>query len=170
MSLLNEHLRSYLEDSLQQIIRREKRLMRYKEQSVKSRERVIDQKLLYERMQKEGVGQVDLEHVKEREVKDQANFEMFTRQIEEDEHFLTEFTDELVFNTKELSVDEIKTGGFFTHSIGLYDDTTYNDKTENYELIKNTSHIKIITPVYATEWRDFSKLTIRKSETKKKGV
>ena len=167
---MNEHLRSYLEDSLQQIIRREKRLKKYKDQAVKSRERVIDQKLLYDRMKKEGVGATDLEHVKEREVKDQNNFEMFTRQIEEDEKFLTDFTDELIFNTKELSVDEIKTGGFFTHSIGLYEDATFNSKTENYELTKDTSHIKVITPVYATQWRDFSKLTIRKSETKKKGV
>lgn len=164
---MNEHLRKYLEDSLQQIIRVEKRLETYRNQAVKSRERVIDQKLLKSQMSKEGVAQTDLDHIQERTDKDQANFDMFTRQIHEDEQFLSDFTDELVFNTKELSVNEINAGGFFTHSIGLYTDVTFNKNTENYELTKDTSHIKVITPTYETEWRDFSKLTVRKSEVKK---
>lgn len=164
---MNEHLRSYLADSLQQIIRMEKRLDVYRAQVVKSRERVIDQNTLYKMMVKNGVGVEDLKHVLQRQEKDQANFEMFTRQTVEDEAYTETFINELIFNTKELARDEMETGGFFTHTVGLFEESVYNESTDNYELSKSNSRIKIMTPTYESEWRDFSKVTFRLQGGKK---
>lgn len=164
---MNEHLRSYLVDSLGQIIRKEKRLEQYEQQVNKSRERAIEQKSLYNQMVKNNASEKELLSVKEREEKDTQLLEFYTKRIAESRDMLALDINELYSNTKELSKMEMDAGGFYTHSLLVVEDAVYNDKTTNIEMTLPTSHVKGITPVYQTSWKDFSKLTIRKSEVSK---
>ncbi|MCD7910922.1 hypothetical protein KC480_05205 [Bacillus velezensis] len=157
------HLRKYIEDGIDQKIRLSHLLESYKKQEEKTRERIIDQSSLINKLTAENAPESKINLFKERLNRDQAIvFKLVQNTTSE---ILTEI-DWLILkmavSLEELSEIEIDIGGFVTHAIGV-DTNAKLDKDNMVVTFKKDGHIEIPIGTKMSKWKDSSQLTINKT-------
>jgi hypothetical protein len=164
---MQKHLRTYVEDGIQQKVRLSNMVLAYKEQEEKSRERTIDETTLLKQVQSKGIPQEKVAQVEDRRDRDFDILNRVQKVLAEAESEMEGVTLRMNTHLEELADIEIAIGGFVTHSIGV-DKNVKLDKENMIVSFENEGHIEMPIGVRMNKWKDSSQLTINK--IKKAGV
>lgn len=166
-SQMQKHLRKYVEDGIQQKVRLNNMILDYKDQEYKSRERVIDETELENKMRAQGISQDKVNLVVERRTRDEKILEITQRTLAESKENMQGLTLRMNAHLEELTDIEVQAGGFLTHAIGV-DTGAELDKDSMIIKFKPDGHVEIPIAARMNKWKDSSQLTIKK--IKKAGV
>ncbi len=160
-SLLKNHLRTYVEDSIQQKVRLGNLINDYKKQENKTRERVIDQEELIARLKLQNISQEKIERI----IKRKEHDEDILKEVKEAIDFYSKEIQDITFtmnaHLEELSEMEIESGGFVAHSVGV-DLGAEFDKESKVIMFKENGRVEIPIAAKLKNWKDSSQLTIHR--------
>lgn len=158
---MQKHLRTYIEDGIQQKVRLSNLVLDYKAQELKSKERVIDQTSLASKLQNDGIPQEKVDHVIERRDRDEEILKRVKVVLAQAEEEMSGMTLRMNTHLEELSEIEILAGGFIAHSIGV-DQGAKLDRDTMIVKFEKDGHIEVPIGTRRTKWKDSSQLTIKK--------
>jgi hypothetical protein len=164
---MHQHLRQYAEDGIQQKVRLTNTAISYDKQVEKSRERVIDQTTLENKMRSEGISSERIDLVVERKMRDQEILDRVSQTLNDTLVEVDGLTKRMNAHVEELSEIEIVSGGFVTHPIGVDKGAVLDPETMTVKF-ETDGHVEIPIGVRLNRWKDSSQLTIKK--IKKAGV
>lgn len=160
-SQMQGHLRTYVEDGIQQKIRLGNLIDSYEVQENKTRERIIDQTTLERKFIADGIVQQEIDYVAERKERDLEILERVQSTLTNSRNEMEGLTYRLNAHLKELTALEITAGGFVTHAIGI-DKNTSVDETTKVVSFKAGGHVEIPIASRLNTWKDSSQLIINK--------
>jgi hypothetical protein len=158
---MQQHLRKYIEDGIQQKIRLNNLITYYKNQEHKTRERIIDENDLERKLTADGIDSQRINLVIERRKRDEAILEKVQRVINQAQEDMDGLTLRMNVHLEELTDIEIGIGGFIAHSIGI-DKGASLDKENMVVKFKPNGHVEIPIAARMNKWKDSSQLTIKK--------
>ena len=164
---MQQHLRKYIDDGIQQKIRLNNLITYYKNQEHKTRERIIDENDLERKLTADGIDPQKINLVIERHKRDEAILEKVKRIIAQTQEDMDGLTLRMNSHLEELTDIEIGIGGFIAHSIGVDKDASF-DAENKVVKFKPNGHVEIPIAARMNKWKDSSQLTIKK--IKKAGV
>lgn len=160
-SQAQKHLRTYVEDGIQQKVRLSNLTKSYKDQEFKSNERIIDQVDLVSKMITQKVPQIKVDLVKERRDIDVQNLERVKNVLEKTKLEMEGLTLRMNAHLEELTELEILAGGFIAHSIGVGKNVKF-DKDNRILSFTPGGYVEIPIAARLSKWKDSSQMTIRK--------
>jgi hypothetical protein len=164
---MQEHLRTYVDNGIQQKVRLSNLILDYKDQENKSKERVVDQFELRNKMVTQGTPQNKIDLIDERSNIDSKIHERVQKILEQTKTDMDGLTLRMNAHLEELTAIEILSGGFIAHSVGIDEHTTF-DEDNKIISFKPGGHVEIAIAARLNKWKDSSQLTIKK--IKKAGV
>lgn len=164
---MQNHLRKYVEDGIQQKVRLNNLILGYKNQEFKTRERIIDEKELENKVIAQGISQQKIDLITERRLKDEQIFANVQEIIGQSQEEMEGITLRMNAHLEELTEIEIVAGGFMTHAIGVDKGVTFDRNTMSIKF-EPEGHVEIPIAARLNKWKDSSQLTINK--IKKAGV
>lgn len=166
-SQMQKHLRKYVEDGIQQKVRLSNMIKGYKNQEVKSKERVIDETDLKRKIIAQGLPMDKVNLVEQRKEMDTQVLARVQKVLEDAQSEMQGLTLRMNAHLEELTEIEILAGGFVTHAIGV-DAGVELDKDAMIVKFKPGGHIEVPIAARMNKWKDSSQLVIKK--IKKVGV
>jgi hypothetical protein len=164
-SQMQGHLRKYVEDGIQQKVRLNNMMIDYKDQEYKSRERIIDESSLEEKLEAEGIDPSKINLVIERKQLDEQVLSRVQTILEESQEKMDGLTLRMNAHLEELTEMEILAGGFVTHAVGVDINATL-DKDTMVISFKPDGHVEIPIAARMNKWKDSSQMIIKKIKKK----
>lgn len=162
---MQTHLRTYVNDAIQQKVHLANLLTAYNSQLTKTKERVIDEKELEKSFINQGIDPTKTQWITERRQMDEENFVRVTKIVQDVKQDMKEMTLRLNTHLEELSGIELASGGFVAHAIGVDKLTAYDEKTSTITF-EAGGHVEIPIAVRLNQWKDSSQLVIKKIKKK----
>lgn len=164
-SQMQNHLRTYVENGIQQKIRLGNLIEGYEEQEHKSRERVIDEKELENKSIAQGIPQNKIDLIVERRLLDEEIFNRSQEILVTTREEMRGLTLRMNTHLEELTDIEVLAGGFVSHSVGVGKNAKY-DRDSHVIKFEENGHVEIPIAARMSSWKDSSQLTINKIKKK----